>query len=234
MPPKWSGRIGNTGILDLTWAKSQEDLAEITAIENVGVVRAPEDLYTFVCSIPMEHVGVVEPATPGRRMELTGNTRIGGDFLANGDAETALAVTGNTFVTPPLERIGFRELRVIGNLFVPRGSEAALGAKLRHLIGNIIYYPADKGIPRFWMDGESISREFLELLTEAMPFVIMGQVAIEDDVTADLLRSKVSEIVLAGTLKAPKSLLPLLQVLTVEKMGSIVAKEAAPWGEEEK
>ncbi len=227
MPPKWSGRIGNTGILDLTWAKSPEDLNEVTAIEQVGVVRVTEELYTFVCSIPMEKVGAVQQVPAGRREELTGNIRIGGDYLANGDPEVALMITGNVLVIPPLERIGFKEIRVMGNLLVPRGSEATIAARLRNFIGNITYYPADKGMPRFLMGNERISREYLELLPEAIPFVVMGNVTIEDDVSADLLRSKVSEIVLTGRLSAPQALLTILQVLTTDKTGSIVASEAA-------
>jgi hypothetical protein len=50
-------------------------------------------------------------------------------------------------------------------------------------------------------------------------------VNIEDDVTVEMLRSKVPEIVLIGSLTAPRALLPILQVLTTEKAGSIDAKE---------
>ncbi|MEZ4663003.1 MAG: hypothetical protein R2911_36100 [Caldilineaceae bacterium] len=46
-------------------------------------------------------------------------------------------------------------------------------------------------------------------------------VNIEPDVTVELLRSKVTEIVLNGILEGPKELVPLLQVLTVEKNGMI-------------
>jgi hypothetical protein len=44
-------------------------------------------------------------------------------------------------------------------------------------------------------------------------------------VPADLLKEKISQILLAGNLQAPQELLPLVQVLTVEKAGNISAFE---------
>jgi hypothetical protein len=126
---KLSGRVGNTWILDLTWAQSVADLSEITAIENVGIVRVPEHLRAFVASIPQEKVGLVESAAQGPKKSLTGQVRLTGDFLAAGDPETALDVTGVLFVLPPLVKIGFREIRLTGLLFLPRGSEGLLSNK---------------------------------------------------------------------------------------------------------
>jgi hypothetical protein len=71
---------------------------------------------------------------------------------------------------------------------------------------------------------ESWSREFLEFLPEPTAFFIAGQVDIEDDVTVDLLKAKVTEICLAGQICAPKALIPLLQALTPEIYGQITAK----------
>jgi hypothetical protein len=222
---KWSGRVGNTGILDLTWAKSIEDLNEITAIENVGIVRVPEHLYAFVASIPQEKVGMVETAASGPQKTLTGQVRLTGDFLAAGDPETTLVVTGVLFILPPLVKIGFREIRLTGIILLPRGSEGVISNKLGSLTGNVVYYSADASMPRLFMGQESIGREFLELLPTPVPFVVTGKLTIEADVTLDLLRAKVPEIVLTGQLVAPKALIPLLQVLTVDKTGTIQVLE---------
>ena len=44
-------------------------------------------------------------------------------------------------------------------------------------------------------------------------------------VTPDLLKRKVAEITLVGGLEAPRALVPLLQVLTAERIGAISATE---------
>lgn len=87
--------------------------------------------------------------------------------------------------------------------------------------GQTFYLPAEA---RTIMGEETISKAFLELLPEPKAFVIMGSVTFEDDVTVELLKARIPEIVLMGEIKAPAPLIPMLQVLTVEKMGQIVAK----------
>jgi hypothetical protein len=222
------GSYHNLGVLDLSWAKTLEDLAHIQNIHNVGVLRVPEHLYEFVSSLPMHNVGIIERVPSGERMEISGRSRVSGDFLAAGDPDAILQVTGQLFVLPPLERIGFKELHVTGQLFLPRGSESVLTGKLRRLTGQILYYRSDVGVPRLFTDGEEIGREFLELLPEPAPFIIMGSVTLEEDISVDLLRSKVAEITLAGKLYAPRHLLSVLQVLTVDKAGAILATQKGP------
>ena len=226
--PKLSGEIGHIGILDLSWAKNIKDLAEITKIAHVGVVRVPEHLYEHIFSIPLKHVGIVEkvPRAKGAKTELTGQTRVTGEFLANGDPETTLVVTGTLVVMPPLESIGFSEIRVTGQLILPRGTEGILSTKLGSLNGQIVYCSFDKGLPRLFMGKESVGAEFLELLPDPVPWVILGDLTIDDDVTAEMFRAKVPEIVLTGNLIAPKALIPTLQVLATERTGVISVKDS--------
>jgi hypothetical protein len=73
------------------------------------------------------------------------------------------------------------------------------------------------------MGEETIGREFLELLPAPRALVVMGQLTFGEDVTVDLLKAKIPEIVLMGTIRTPPALLPLVQVLTIEKMGEIHA-----------
>ena len=65
-----------------------------------------------------------------------------------------------------------------------------------------------------------------------MAMILVGEFAIERGVPADLLKEKVSQILLAGDLHAPQELLPLVQVLTVEKAGNISAFEEGDEDEE--
>jgi hypothetical protein len=44
-------------------------------------------------------------------------------------------------------------------------------------------------------------------------------------VTVDLLRAKVAEITLVGTLTAPKSLVPILHLLATTNVGTIEAEK---------
>lgn len=219
--PKLSGKISNEGMLDLTWAQTEEDLRGITSLTNIGLVRVPVHLLGAVSAIPRTNVGYIYPVKPGLKKELFGQVRLNGDFLAKGDPETTLVVGGQFIVIPPVESIGFKDISVIGQLILPRGSEGILSSKLSDIIGQIFYISWDKGTPRFFLGNESIGTGFLELLAESVPWIIVGSVTIEDDVTVELLRSKVPEIVLIGSINAPKALVPLLQVLTTEKAGTI-------------
>jgi hypothetical protein len=52
--------------------------------------------------------------------------------------------------------------------------------------------------------------------------IVMGEYLIEDDVSVELIREKVTEIILMGVLKtADKKLVPILQALAVEQWGVI-------------
>jgi hypothetical protein len=229
---KWSGAIGNTGILDLTWVKSADELSEVTSIDNVGIVRVSESLYNSAISIPQHNVGLIQMAATGSRQAMTGSLRVTGDFLAHGAPDTILDITGCLLVLPPVNEIGFKGICVNGILAMPRGSEGMLSSKLGNVTGVVAFYPADKGTPRVIEGDESIGREFLELLPEATPLIVAGHLTLENDITAELLRSKVCEITLSGDLTTPRALLPLVQFLAAERSGSIQVadQQAAPTG----
>jgi hypothetical protein len=217
-----AGHIHDLGLLDLRFAKTPEDLSHITRISDVGMVLISESMAPALMKIPINDVGTVVHIPDGVQVNcLTGQTRISGEALASGDPASILFIAGQFFVTSPITSIGYKEVRVAGQLFAPRGSEAALTAKLTQLTGQILYLPDN---PRLVMGEESFGKAFLELLPEPTSMVIMGQVTFDDDVTVELVRSKLTEIVLMGQIHAPAALLPILQVITKEKMGQISAK----------
>ena len=222
------GSIANEGLLDLTWAKTADDLKGITSITNVGAVKVPEELMGAFSAIPRSNVGAVFSVKPGNWKTLTGPMRVSGDMLAGGDPETMLMVTGQLLVTPPLASIGYKEISVMGQLILPRGSEAVIAGKLGTVMGQLCYYNADKGEPRQFSFNETVGRELLEML-EPTTWIVMGNLTIEDDVTPELMRAKVPEIVLIGNIDAPRSLKTVLQLLTSLKMGEIsIRDEKAP------
>jgi len=216
------GHLQKMGMLDLRAAKTAEDLKGITGISQVGCVLVPEHLATVLAQIPMTEVGSIVPVPEGENIKTqVGQIRLSGEALAGGNPDHILFIVGQVFITTPVTSVGYKEIWIHGQLFAIRGSEGTLGAKLTRMHGQTFYMPSEA---RVFMGEENIGREFLDLLPEPKAFVIMGSVTFEDDVTVELLKAKVLEIVLMGQINAPAALVPLLQVLTVEKMGQIVAK----------
>lgn len=221
MPP--AGHVSQIGCLDLRAAKTPEDLQHITGISQVGCVLIPQHLSAALYRIPMSKVGSVVPIPEGENISFQmGQIKLTGEALAGGDPEKILFILGQAFITTPVTSVGFKEIWVHGQFFAQRGSEGALGAKMTQVNGQTFYLPANA---RTFMGQDSLEGEFLELLPEPTALVIMGELTFEDSVTVELLKAKVLEIVLMGQIHAPPALLPILKVLTKEKMGEIKAKE---------
>lgn len=221
-----AGVISKLGVLDLTAMRSPDDLAKITRIEQVGVVLAPESLVSHVMQIPMHGVGATVPVPNGANVRvMTGQVKMGGEALAvsRGDGDV-LVVVGQLILTSPVEGVGTVRLVVAGQILAPKGSEAALGSAITRLVGQIVYYT---GEPRFFSGTDRFTRGFFEYLDKPVTLVLAGTFAIEPDTPVDLVKQKVAQIVLAGTLKAARDLVPLLQALATEKAGTIVAFEDA-------
>ena len=214
-----SGQISELGVLNLLSAKTAEDLKGIKSISHVGVIMIPEHLAAELAKIPMSEIGSVAPIPTGENMNIQiGQITMTGEALAAGDPEKVLVVVGQLMIKTVVKSVGYKGIHAIGQICAARGSEGALGAKLQHLNGQIFYLPAN---PRFLMGDETIGKEYLEFLPEPEPLVVMGQLTFEQEVTVELLRSKIPEIVLMGVVKVPKHLHALVQVLTKEKMGEI-------------
>jgi len=216
-----TGVIRDMGLLDLSSAQSAEDLSGITAIHDVGAIVIPEDLMSALTRIDIHDVGSVVPIPRGAKVSLQlGQTRWTGEALAAGPEDTVLVLVGQALVTSPVQSVGYQALHVVGQLLAPRGSEAALSAKIAKLTGQVIYIAGLENA-RFILGNERIGREYLELLPRPSPLLVVGKLTIAEGTPADLLRDKVPEIALMGKIEAPEELLPLLQVLTVEKYGTI-------------
>jgi len=220
-PPR--GHIENMGVLNLLSAKTAADFEGITHIENVGCILVPEHLAADAARIPMENVGVVATVPADGKVSLIcGQATFSGEALAQGDPETLLVVAGQLHITTKVEKVGYRGLHIMGQAMAPRGSETALSAAITHLSGQLQYYP--EGARMFTSD-DSIGREFLAFLPGPIPFMVTGRLTIDNDVTVDQLRPKVSEILNTGQILAPRSLIPLLQFLAVENTGEIKARD---------
>ena len=212
--------IVNVGMLDLTTMTSEDDLAGIEQIRNVGLILVTEQLAHVLARIPQRNVGSTLAVPAGEKVKvIVGNIKMPGEALASptGEEET-LVVAGMLHVTSPIERVGYRRLIVAGLLLAPLGSEAALGAGLTRLTGNVVYYPGDA---RVFTGEDHFRREFFEYIETPITLVLSGSFSIDDDVPPELLRQKVGNLVVAGKLVAPRALIPLLQFLVTEKAGAI-------------
>ena len=77
---------------------------------------------------------------------------------------------------------------------------------------------------------ETYGREFFGYLEEPVSLVVVGDLTIEPDVPIDLFARRYAASPI-GTIIAPTRLVPLVQVLTVDKLGDIkvLAETEPPW-----
>ncbi|MBO7746235.1 hypothetical protein I8J29_18665 [Paenibacillus sp. MWE-103] len=220
--------IENLGVLDLT-GKTAEGLAGISLIHNVGLIIVPSSLADAVMRIPQKNVGstlqLPDETGSGKLKVFTGQISLSGESLANagGSPDDILVVAGQALITSHVDAVGYRELIVMGQLMAPKSSESALSGALTRMMGQVFYYKGD--VPRVILGSESYSRAFLELLDKPISLVVLGDCEFEADVDVALMKAKVGELVVLGTIRAPKRLIPLVQLLAETKLGDIVATD---------
>lgn len=218
-PEARTRQFRDVAMLDLRYIKSADELADVRAIRDVGMILISESMQGALAKIDLQDVGgiVAVPDGDGVFM-LSGQSTLTGEAMAAGDPNATLVIAGQLFIITPVTSVGYKEIRVYGQLFAAKGSEAAILPKITHLAGQNFFIPAN---PRFFKGSTELNQEFFELLTEPQPFVVMGKLSIASDVTKEMLQAKVPEIMLMGKIEAPRRLLPLLEFLTREKMGKI-------------
>lgn len=215
------GHIRDVGMLNLLSAKTAEDLDGIVSIRDVGVVVIPEHLATVLAKVPMQDIGAVVPVPVGDNISFMGGQCVlSGDAIGQGNADTLLFVAGQLIITSAVTQVGFKNISVAGQIIAPRGSEGALTPKLGQVMGQTLYYPA--GARLMMGDGE-VTNEFLDLLREPRPLAFFGSFRFTEDVERDLLKERVPEIFLGGSLSVPSRLKSLVEFLTIGKFGSIEA-----------
>jgi hypothetical protein len=141
--------INHVALLDLTGAQAAHALEGVTRIKHVSAILVPESLLPRLTSIPMEHVAATVPVRDGQRARvMSGQIILSGEALGNpGDEQSQdmLVIAGQLIVTSPVSKVGYRDVVVLGQVLAPRGSEAALGAGLTRMSGQVAYYPYTDG-----------------------------------------------------------------------------------------
>lgn len=148
-----------------------------------------------------------------------GQAKLGNAALANqnGNPEDLLFVGGQLLVSGEITEVGYKQIYVGGQAFIPKASEAVVSPYLQ-VFGQIIWYSSE---PRTINGTEELDTQFFDYLPEPITLIINGVVTLLPDVTPDALRAKVTEIVLNGVLEGSAELVPLLKALTKEKNGMI-------------
>lgn len=151
---------------------------------------------------------------------LSGQLRISGESLANptGTGDDILTAGGQLIITSAVNSVGYQLISVGGQVIAPRDSQSVLEPALR-VSGDMVWYGGAH--PRIFSGHNSFGADFLALLDEPTTLILGGHTTLEGDVTAELLREKITEIVLLGDITAPKGCVPVIQLLAVEKRGTI-------------
>lgn len=140
--------IRQVAVLDLTGASSGEMLTGVTRISNVATILAHESVIPRLSSIPMDNVATIVPIPEGSRVRLlSGQVVLSGDALSNpdGDPNEVLVTAGQLVLTSRVKHVGFKQLVTAGQVLAPKGSEAALGAALARMAGQVQFYPLADG-----------------------------------------------------------------------------------------
>lgn len=211
-----------TGVLIVTSPVQKVGFRQIHVTGMVLAPRGSESALGAGLTGVTGSVVYYRPADGGQQefRQLSGDIKVSGTSIANphGSPDDVLMVGGRLIVTSEVDRVGYQLIALGGQLLAPRQSEELVTPVLA-LGGEVAWYD---GSPRFLVGDETYGRAFFELLHDGERLAFLGDVVIADDgMTPELLRQKVSDITLMGSIRAPRDVVPMLQVLTTEKCGSI-------------
>jgi hypothetical protein len=222
-----SGVIENEGLLDLTGAKSPDDLAHIRSIRNVGMVLVPESLTAALSKIQQTNVGAIVPIPAlgnGKLRVMSGQLKLAGDaFAGEENADDFVVLAGQIVFTSVVQTCRVRGLIIAGQLCAPQGSEVALGKATLRMSGQTIYFPA-AAEPRILLGNQEFSELFFQSLSKPVVLVLIGNFDLTDDVTPASLHEKLAGLVIVGRLKCHAALKPIVQAICNECIGSIEAR----------
>ncbi|WP_029137449.1 hypothetical protein [Nakamurella lactea] len=211
-----------TGVLAVTGPVTGDLPALIHVTGTVLVPRGSEAAIGRV----LEGTGSVVAYRWAETQEIRthgGQLSISGAGLTNpiGEPDDVLVLAGQTVVTGEVGGIGYRQVVVVGQAAFPAAAQEALDPRLVAQ-GQVGWYVSDN--PRTFVGGAPLAAEYLRLLEAPASLIVTGNLDIADDVSAELLRDKVSDIVVFGNITAPDALVPTLQYLATQAFGSIRGK----------
>jgi hypothetical protein len=155
---------------------------------------------------------------------LSGQVRLSGAMLANpaGQAGDILIAAGQVVVTGEVTTVGYRVVVVAGQVAAPAASRDAIEPVVQ-VQGQAGWY-RDGDVRVFYQD-TTLGPDFFRLLDQPVSLVMFGDLTIAGDVTEDMMREKVTSVVLFGDATAPPPLVAMLQVLATDTFGEIRAAD---------
>jgi len=155
---------------------------------------------------------------------FSGQVKLSGAMLANpaGQADDVLIAAGQVIVTGPVTNVGYGQVVVAGQLIAPEASRELLEPRMQ-VTGQSAWYRA--GEPRIIMEDIRVGPDFFRLLDHPVSVVLLGDMTVAPGVTEDMVREKITDIVLLGDITAPPELVAVFQVLTTEAFGDIRATD---------
>jgi hypothetical protein len=155
---------------------------------------------------------------------LSGQVRLSGAMLANpaGQAGDILIAAGQVVVTGEITTVGYRLVVVAGQLAAPAASRDAIEPVVQ-VQGQAGWYR--DGDARVFYQDTTLGPDFFRLLDQPVSLVMFGDLTIADGVSEDMMREKVTSVVLFGDATAPPPLVAMLQVLATDTFGEIRAAD---------
>ena len=155
---------------------------------------------------------------------LSGQVKLSGAMLANpaGEAADVLIAAGQVIVTGPVTTVGYAQVIVAGQLIAPAASRDLLEPRMQ-ITGQSAWYRSDD--PRIILDDISVGPDYFRLLDHPITLVLLGDMTVAPGVSEDMVREKITDIVLLGDITAPPELVPVFQVLAIEAFGDIRAAD---------
>jgi hypothetical protein len=192
-------------------------------VSVVGSVLAPRGSEHALGPVLGGGVGSViyyRPAEAQDLKVLTGQVKLSGAMLANpaGQPDDVLLAAGQVTVTGPVTSVGFAQVIVAGQFIAPAADRDVLEPRVQAQ-GQVSWYKSDD--PRLIFEDMRIGPDFFRLLDHPVSLILLGDVSIAPEVTEDMVREKVTDIILFGDISAPAELVPVLQVLATDTFGAI-------------
>ena len=155
---------------------------------------------------------------------LSGQVKLSGAMLANpaGGAGDVLIAAGQVIVTGPVTEVGYAQVVVAGQLIAPEAGRDLLEPRMQ-VTGQAAWYRGAE--PRIILDDMRVGPDYFRLLDHPVSLVLLGDMTVEPGVSEDMVREKITDIILLGDITAPRELVSVFQVLTTEAFGDIRAAD---------
>jgi hypothetical protein len=155
---------------------------------------------------------------------FSGQVKLSGAMLANptGQADDVLIAAGQVIVTGPVATVGYAQVIVAGQFIAPEASRDLLEPRIQ-VTGQAVWYRGDT--PRIILEDIRVGADFFRLLDHPVSLVLLGDMTVAPGVSEDMVREKITEVILLGDITAPPELVPVFQVLATDALGEIRAAD---------